>query len=279
MQLLKYLLLFVVMTTVIKVDAAIGYDRALRVAKGDVNIADTVGGEKAFRRVAFTVGTTNPNLNVNVSPMDYEKAFKDLKTGKIQLVITDRPPSAAKLKQDGIYCKRYACDPVLFIVKHNNPVDNISMANLKKIFDEDIITWKPFTKQGYMIHLAGVQSGCPGFKALTTKVIGNNKIKAKYFKLTKASELIILTTASEHMLSFCGYISPRDDIKFLQVDGITPTAKNIISGKYKPNISYYICLNKKSGKTAFALAGLLTTHRVKNLLIQMGYLPVSVLRK
>ncbi|QSH40307.1 substrate-binding domain-containing protein [Lentisphaerota bacterium ZTH] len=278
MHLLKSLLLVAVINAAMNLSAAVGYDRALRVAKGNVNIADVVGNEKAFRRVAFTVATSNPKLNVSINPMPFAAAFAALKAGKVQIVVTDRLPSRSQRQKEGIRCFRYAIDPVLFVVKTDNPLDNISISDLQKIFNEDILSWEPFTKQGYMIHLAGTHDNCPGFRALNQVVLKNRKIKAKYYKLEKASELVILTTASKHMLGFCGFISPGVQVKLLKVDGVEPTIKNIMSGKYRPSVSYYVCLNEKSGKTAYAIAGMLGTSRVRELMQQIGYLPASISR-
>lgn len=143
-----------------------------------------------------------------------------------------------------------AWDALVVITHRDNPVNNISLADLKRVYDGKITSWKDLGAEDKRIVLVtlggqGKYSGVEhmfrwlvyndpeyDFKALSHIVKSSGSLRAKFEKTPWSLGLDGVSAAIKRQ------------VKILSLDGISPSKENIASGKYPLFRPLYLAVNK-----------------------------------
>lgn len=151
-----------------------------------------------------------------------------------------------------------AWDAIVAIVHPDNPVENITMAQLKDIYDGKITRWselggpdKPialitragkYSGVGHMFRLLAFNDQEYGFKARSLEVKSSGPLEKKVEKVKGAMGVDGISSAKKR------------DVKFLSLDGVAPTKENIAAGTYPLFRPLYLAVHKQkasAGTKAF----------------------------
>ncbi len=143
-----------------------------------------------------------------------------------------------------------AWDALVIIVHPSNDVDDISLANLKKVLDGEITSWSKLggadrrigvvTRQGktsgvgYMFRRIAFGDPDYTFKARALKVKSTTPLEKKVEKIKTAIAIDGISSAKKRK------------VKFLSLDGVAPSKENIAAGKYPLFRPLYLAVNKKN---------------------------------
>lgn len=205
-------------------------------------ISDTVGQEKIIRNFALSL---KPERNVEINSATLSDALRDLRQGKINLLVSNYKLDVGQRKKLNVSCYRYALEAVIFVVNSRAKIDDVSKDKLKKVLEGKIITWKPLGGEAYSINLGIVKDDRPGMRTLYNKLIKKKAIKAKYLTISNATGISVLASMKPGFLGVCGFINLPLAAKPLSVDGTAPTIANIQSGNYKLVTEYWVWISDK----------------------------------
>ena len=212
------------------------------VSSAKLIIADTIGQEKIVRNLAF--GLT-PARNIEIKSAKLSDALRELRQGKINLILSSYKLDSKQRQQLKINCYRYALEPLIFVVSSSNKISNLSKAKLKKVLDGEIITWRPLGGEAYSINLGIVKDDQPGIRTLHKKFLKKSAIKAKYLEITNARGIGVLASMKKGFLGVCGFANLPLAAKPLSIDGVAPTTANIRGGSYKAVTEYWVWISDK----------------------------------
>ena len=205
-------------------------------------IADTVGQEKIIRNFALSL---KPGRNVEINSAALSDALRDLRQGKINLLLSNYKLDVAQRKKLKVSCYRYALEALIFVVNSGTKINNLSKDKLKKVLEGKIITWRPLGGEAYSINLGIVRDDQPGMRTLYKKLLKKKAIKAKYLEVTNARGIGVLASMKPGFLGVCGFINLPLAAKPLSVDGTAPTIANIQSGSYKLVTEYWVWISDR----------------------------------
>ena len=205
-------------------------------------IADTIKQEKAVRLLASRL---KPDRNIDIRPAQLSDALRELRQGKVDMVLSRYKLDKKQRVQLKVNCYRYALEPVVFVASSRNRITNVSKKQLQEILRGDILTWRPLGGEAYSIHLGIVKEGQPGIRALHKNLLKKKDIKAKHFEVSDAKGISVLASMQTAFLGVCGYTNLPLPAKFLSVDKIRPTIENIRSGKYPLVTEYWIWISDR----------------------------------
>ena len=205
-------------------------------------IADTIGQENIVRNLALSLDTSR---SVEIKPAKLSDALRELRQGKVNLIISDEKLDSTQRTRLKVDCYRYALAPLLFVISSTNRISNLSSTKLKGVLRGETLTWRPLGGEAYAIHLYIAKDDQPGIRTLHKKFMPKSEIKAKYFKVTNSKGISVLTSANSKALGLCGFINLPLAAKTLSVDGVAPTTANIRSGKYQPVTEYWIWISAR----------------------------------
>ncbi len=161
--------------------------------------------------------------------------IEDLKKGNVDFAASCRGREAGDPK--GLQFIQVAWDALVFIVHESNPVDNISLDDVRSIYEGKVTNWRELGGRDALIKLfvSRPRRGLSGVEASVRDIILRGRpVGSPNTRLVPSSgiaEQLVETTADGFAATGFSSASKRR-VKMLRVNGVYPTVKTIISGKY-----------------------------------------------
>ncbi len=176
----------------------------------------------------------------------------------IQAVLEDRCDiglSSRELKEEekaeGLVGTILAYDGIAIIVHPENPVSDLNVETIEKIYTGEIANWKDVGGNDAEIVLIGREAGSgtrDGFEAIT----GTEDKCAYRQELTSTGDVITTVGSNPGAIGYASLASIKDTVKALTVDGIAANEETIKDGSYEVQRPFVLVTKKDKGLTASA---------------------------
>lgn len=134
-------------------------------------------------------------------------------------------------KANGLEGTILAYDGIAIIVNPNNPVSDLDVETIAKIYTGEIKNWKEVGGNDVEIVLIGREAGSgtrDGFESIT-----DTEDKCQYRQeLTSTGDVITTVASNPAAIGYASLASVKDTVKALTVDGVTPSEETIKDGSY-----------------------------------------------
>lgn len=134
-------------------------------------------------------------------------------------------------KANGLEGTILAYDGIAIIVNPNNPVSDLDVETIAKIYTGEIKNWKEVGGNDVEIVLIGREAGSStrdGFESIT-----DTEDKCQYRQeLTSTGDVITTVASNPAAIGYASLASVKDTVKALTVDGVTPSEETIKDGSY-----------------------------------------------
>jgi phosphate transport system substrate-binding protein len=217
--------------------------------------------------VAEEFQKANRNLKVTVGISGTGGGFKKFCRGETDIQNASRPILAGEMKDCAAAGVRFIELPVAFdaltvVVNKSNPLNEISIDDLKKMWEPGaqgkIMRWKDanaaFPDAPLQLFGAGADSGT--FDYFTEAVTGKSKSSRGDFTASEDDNVIVQgVSRSRNAMGFFGYAyfeENKDKVKGLAISWkggkpVAPSAANVLNGSYQPlSRPIFIYVNAKS---------------------------------
>lgn len=162
--------------------------------------------------------------------------IEDVKTGKVDFAASCR--KKATDDPADVDFIQVAWDALAFVVHKSNPLNDISLDEVRAIYAGKITNWKQLKGMDspIKIYISKTKKGLSGVEGATRELV----LKGKEVVQTPHTLFLASTAIVEQMVedtpggfATTGFSSARKrDIKMLKVNGVSPEKKNIINNKY-----------------------------------------------
>lgn len=134
-------------------------------------------------------------------------------------------------KANGIEGTILAYDGIAIIVNPNNPVSDLDVETIAKIYTGEIKNWKEVGGKDAEIVLIGREAGSgtrDGFESIT-----DTEDKCQYRQeLTSTGDVITTVASNPNAIGYASLASIKDTVKALTVGGVAPSEETIKDGSY-----------------------------------------------
>jgi phosphate transport system substrate-binding protein len=174
--------------------------------------------------------------------------IEDLRSGKVDFAASCRAREAGD-PADITYIQ-VAWDALVFIVHKSNPLENVTLDEVRSIYAGTVTNWKQLRgrEAPIKIFISRTKKGLSGVEASTKQLVLNGKEPAGSANTVfVASSGIVEQMVEESPEGFAttGITSARKrNVKVLKVNGIAPTNKAIISARYPLKRPLFILVPK-----------------------------------
>ncbi len=174
--------------------------------------------------------------------------IEDLRSGKIDFAASCRPRAAGD-PADITYIQ-VAWDALAFIVHKSNPVENVTLGEVRSIYAGKVTNWKQLKGRDapIQVFISRTGKGLSGVEASTKQLVLNGKEpRGSANTVFVASSGIVEQMVEESPEGFAttGVTSARKrNVKILKVNGVTPTNKAIIDNRYSLKRPLFILMPK-----------------------------------
>jgi len=190
---------------------------------------------------------------------------------------------------DGLTLTPIGREAFVFFVNKRNPIDDISSADIKRVYSGEVTNWKQVgggndkirayqrpENSGSQTMLEQIMVGTPIMPApedeIFTTMLGMVRYVADYRNYRNAVGYSFLYYAKDMV--------GENDIKFLSIDGVAPTAENIANGTYPFANDFYAVtlkhyLNPERADNIDAFLEWITGPQGRYLVEATGYAPCA----
>lgn len=178
-----------------------------------------------------------------------------------------------------------AREALVFFVHRDNPVTDLSLAQLQHIYTGKITNWKATGGPNSKILAFQRPEGTDSQDIMTTMIMHGQPMAAPLREEYGNADCFISNVVADYRnrTNSLGYslrwlasqqFSP-EDIRFLSIDGVAPTPENIQTGKYPLTVPVVMITCHPLTAEAKALRDWITGPEGQALIAKIGYTPVN----
>ena len=210
------------------------------------NAADNNGGDAAITGTVSTDGSTsmekvigalsesfmgtNSGVTVNYNPTGSGSGITAVQEGTCDIGLSSRALKDEE-KVAGLKETVLAYDGIAIIVHPDNPVSDLTLEQIAKLYTGEITNWKDVGGNDAEVVLIGREAASgtrDGFESIT-----GTKDKCQYRQeLTSTGDVITAVSQNPDAIGYASLASIKDTVKALNVGGVTPSEATVKDGSY-----------------------------------------------
>ena len=179
-------------------------------------------------------------------------------------------------KENGLEETILAYDGIAIIVNPANPVKDLDVETIAKIYTGEIKNWKEVGGNDAEIVLIGREAGSgtrDGFESIT-----DTEDKCAYRQeLTSTGDVITTVASNPNAIGYASLASVKDTVKALTVDGVVPSEATIKDGSYVIQRPFVLVTKKDKAlsESAQEFFDFITSEAAHKIIIEAGVVPAN----
>ena len=216
--------------------AAPAADSAAPATEAPAELSGTVAtdGSTSMEKVIGALGEAfmeqNKDVTFTYNPTGSGSGITAVCEGRCDIGLSSRALKDDE-KASGLKETVLALDGIAVIVNPANPVSDLDVETIAKIYTGEITNWKEVGGNDAEIVLIGREAGSgtrDGFESIT-----DTKDSCKYRQeLTSTGDVITTVSTNPDAIGYASLAALKDNVKALTVGGIAPTEDTVKDGSY-----------------------------------------------
>ena len=179
-------------------------------------------------------------------------------------------------KAKGLEGTVLAYDGIAIIVNPENPVNDLDLETIAKIYTGEIKNWKEIGGNDAEIVLIGREAGSgtrDGFESIT-----DTEDKCAYRQeLTSTGDVITTVASNPNAIGYASLASVKDTVKALKIDGVTASEETIKNGTYVVQRPFVLVTKTDVtlSESAQSFFNFITSEAAHEIIIEAGVVPAN----
>ncbi len=191
---------------------------------------------------------------LEVQPFNTIDGIDKALSGQVDLAASARPADARRHQESELTFTPVAWDALVFITNASNPVDNLTLKQVRDIYYHQITNWAKLGGRDENIDLEGVFQKLDGVEySFRQLMFGDGDFNAaaprQLINIDSLQSDVALNTKGL-ALSTLAHARRRSGIKILSVEGVRPSLATLASGQYPLPLTIYLAYKPDSPKLA-----------------------------
>ncbi len=187
----------------------------------------------------------------------------------------DKEIEAAKKK--GVEPKKVVCayDMIVPIIHPSNPVKDLSLDQLKGIYDGSISNWKQVGGKDEKIVVISRDTSSGTYEVWHEKVMKKKDVRKDALLQASNGAIISSVSSNPKAIGYVGFGYLNDSVKVMTVNKVVGTIENGKSGKFPISRELYMYINESKIKPdAKAFVDYITGPEGQKLVKEAGFIPL-----
>ncbi len=197
---------------------------------GTVSTDGSTSMEKVIGALGESFMEANSGTTFTYNPTGSGSGIQAVSEGRCDIGLSSRALKDDE-KASGLKETIVALDGIAIIVNPQNPVKDLSLEQIAKIYTGEITNWKDVGGEDAEIVLIGREAGSgtrDGFESIT-----DTKDACQYRQeLTSTGDVITTVSQNPNAIGYASLASIKDSVKALTVNGVAPTEATVKDGTY-----------------------------------------------
>lgn len=205
-------------------------DNNTAAAGGTVATDGSTSMEKVIGALGESFMEANSGTTFTYNPTGSGSGIQAVSEGRCDIGLSSRALKDDE-KASGLKETTLALDGIAIIVNPQNPVKDLSLEQIAKIYTGEITNWKDVGGSDAEIVLIGREAGSgtrDGFESIT-----DTKDACQYRQeLTSTGDVITTVSQNPDAIGYASLSSVKDTVKAVTVGGVAPTEDTVKDGSY-----------------------------------------------
>ena len=197
---------------------------------GTVSTDGSTSMEKVIGALSESFMGANDGVTVNYNPTGSGSGITAVQEGTCDIGLSSRALKDEE-KAGGLKETVLAYDGIAIIVHPDNPVSDLTLEQIAKLYTGKITNWKDVGGNDAEVVLIGREAASgtrDGFESIT-----GTKDKCQYRQeLTSTGDVITAVSQNPDAIGYASLASIKDTVKALNVGGVTPSEATVKDGSY-----------------------------------------------
>ncbi len=197
---------------------------------GTVSTDGSTSMEKVIGALGESFMEANSGTTFTYNPTGSGSGIQAVSEGRCDIGLSSRALKDDE-KASGLKETIVALDGIAIIVNPQNPVKDLSLEQITKIYTGEITNWKDVGGEDAEIVLIGREAGSgtrDGFESIT-----ETKDACQYRQeLTSTGDVITTVSQNPNAIGYASLAAIKDSVKALTVNGVAPTEATVKDGTY-----------------------------------------------
>lgn len=252
-----------------------GGKQANNAATGTIAIDGSTSMEKVIGSLKETFEADNQGVTVTYNPTGSGTGITAAAEGRCDIGLSSRDLKEEE-KAKGLEETILAYDGIAIIVNPENPVSDLTLEDIAKIYTGEIKNWKEVGGSDAEIVLIGREAGSgtrDGFESIT-----QTAERCSYRQeLTSTGDVITTVAGNPAAVGYASLASVKDNVKALKVGGVAPSEATIKDGSYVVQRNFVLVTKKdeKLSDSAQKFFDYITSPEASEVISKAGAVPVK----
>ena len=240
--------------------------------------AVSTDGSTSMNKVIGALGEafeTDTGITVTYNATGSVAGIQAVQEGRCDIGLASRNLKDEE-KANGLEETILAYDGIAIIVNPENPVNDLDLETIAKIYTGEIKNWKEIGGKDAEIVLIGREAGSgtrDGFESIT-----DTEDKCAYRQeLTSTGDVITTVASNPNAIGYASLASVKDTVKVLTVDGVKPSEETIKNGSYVVQRPFVLVTKKDVAlsESAQKFFDYITSEAANEIIIAAGVVPAN----
>ncbi len=199
-------------------------------ADGSVSTDGSTSMEKVIGALGEYFMEQNPGVSFTYNPTGSGSGITAVAEGRCDIGLSSRSLKDDE-KAQGLQETVLALDGIAIIVNPANPVADLDLETIAKIYTGEITNWKDVGGDDGAIVVIGREAGSgtrDGFESIT-----DTKDACAYRQeLTSTGDVIATVAQNPNAIGYASLAAIKDSVKALSVNGVVPSGETVKDGSY-----------------------------------------------
>ena len=211
-------------------------------AGGTVSTDGSTSMEKVIGALGEVFQNNNKNVKFTYNPTGSGSGITAVSEGRCDIGLSSRSLKDDE-KASGLAETVLAYDGIAVIVNTENPVSELSLEELAKIYTGEITNWSELSGSDAEIVVIGREAGSgtrDGFESITD----TKDVCVYRQELTSTGDVITTVSQNPDAIGYASLASIGESVKVLSIDGVTPSEDTVKDGTYKVQRPFVLVTKK-----------------------------------
>ena len=242
---------------------------------GTVSTDGSTSMEKVIGALGEAFMEANSGVTFTYNPTGSGSGIQAVQEGRCDIGLSSRALKEEE-KQVGLTETVLACDGIAMIVNPENPVTDLTLAQIADIYTGKITNWSQVGGKDAQIVLIGREAGSgtrSGFEEIVEV-----KDQCQYRQELSATGDVITTVAQNPgAIGYASLASVKDTVKALQVGGVTPSEETVKDGSYAIQRPFVLATRTGAplNPAAQAFFDYVTSGKANDIITAAGVVPAN----
>lgn len=249
-----------------------------KTAKTDNGVVSTDGStsmEKVIGALGEAFEKDNAGVTVTYNPTGSGSGITAVAEGRCDIGLSSRHLKEEE-KSQGLTETILALDGIAVLVNPDNPVEDLTLEMVGKVYTGEITNWKDLGGEDMEIVLIGREAGSgtrDGFESIT-----DTKDACLYRQeLTSTGDVITTVASNPGAIGYASLASVKETVKPLSIGGIAPAEETVKNGSYVVQRPFVLVTKSDTAlsETAQKFFDYITASEANEMISAAGAVPVK----